>query len=250
MMRMDLFPETIKIILLLFPGLVALFTDELITGSIKDRQESLDRLFVAFVYAIPSFAITLVLLKIVSYIHIFSLEDLDFVFDAINGNVTGDNAISSSFGKFMLFLVVYLLCGFLSGLMFGYFMASQANEVSIFSRFLNLLRKRLNKPGVSGGMSPWDKLFCNRDSQIVEIIRPDDGFSVKGFLKDFTFAGDQVREITLEGIEEVKKWNDYITKVDFVYYHFDSGTIIKVFDKTEFIETLERLKREGDSKED
>jgi len=32
-----------------------------------------------------------------------------------------------------------------------------------------------------------------------------------------------------------------------VYYHFDSGTIIKVFDKTEFIEALERLKREGET---
>jgi len=247
---MDLFPETIKIILLLFPGLVALFTDELITGSAKDRQESLDRLFVAFLYAISSFAITLVLLKIVSYIPIFSLEDLDFVFNVINGNIASDNAINGIFGKFMLFLIVYLICGFLSGLIFGYFMASQANEKSVFSRLLNFLRKRLNKPDISGGMSPWDKLFCNRESQIIEIIRPDDGFSVKGFLKDFTFAGDKVREITLEGIEEVNKWNDYITKVDYVYYHFDSGTIIKVFDKTEFLEAVEKLRKEKDSKKD
>jgi len=240
---MDLFPETIKIIFLLFPGLVALFTDELITGSIKDRRESLDRLFTAFVYTIPSFAITLVLLKLVSYIPISPLKGFDFVksYREINMHISGD------FGKLMLFLVIYLICGFLSGLMFGFFMASQADEKSIFSKLLNFLRRKLNRPDVSGGMSPWDKLFCNRDSQIVEIIRPD-GVSIKGFLKDFTFAGDEVREITLEGIEEVNKWNDYITKVDYVYYHFDSGTIIKIFDKTEFIEVAEKSKEEDSKK--
>ncbi|ADQ06514.1 hypothetical protein Calhy_0777 [Caldicellulosiruptor hydrothermalis 108] len=233
---MDLFPETLKIILLLFPGLVALFATENMIGQDTRKRDSIDRLFIAFSYTIPAFAITIGLFKLVALIPpIGKIIEKYYQNNRLFNWYSGDTKLEN----FLVFLVIYIFLGFLSGILVSYFVVAQLNEKSISRRISNKIRRILNKPDIGGGISPWDKLFCNRESQVIEVIRPD-GERIKGLLKDFTFAGDEVREIVLEGIKEVSEGNDYLQNVKYVYYHFNSGTIIKVFDIKEWQEALEK----------
>ncbi|MBO8169353.1 MAG: hypothetical protein H0Z35_09250 [Thermoanaerobacteraceae bacterium] len=215
---MNIFPETLKIILLLFPGLIALLVDEMVTGSRKDRNSPLERLFIAVIYAFPAWLLTFGLLLLNSKI--------GFKFDSA--------VIEKGFTlELFLFLFVYFFCSVIAGTIIGYMMATQAHEHSLLSRVISFMRKRLGRPDVSGGISPWDKLFCNRERKVIEIIRPD-GTSEKGFLKDFTFAGEEIRELSIEGMDVVEKWSDYLSQPKYVYYHFNSGTFVKIFDISEY----------------
>jgi len=223
--------EAIVILLMLMPGLVAMYVDKNISGSFTKNNSSYEWIFKALAFNIPTFTFTwfslwginkiLVLLKLTS---IWDLNSLVFIAIKLQS---------------LRFVILYVIISLFIGVASGYIIAGQRKEGAIFYRFFNWLRKSQGKADMLGAISPWDKCFYNREQPVIEIIKSD-GTSVKGFLRDFSL-GDEPKELTLDHLDVVENWDEYLDKVKSVYYHLDSNTLIKIYDTSEYLAKLDEM---------
>lgn len=223
--------------ILLMPGLIAMYIDRIITANHKDNNSNYEWIFSALFFNIPAFTLTWLLIWLANKV---------FVECGISKSWKL-SSFSVLMGKLdsLKFVFFYIVVSLLVGIIVGYFIALQRKKGSLLFRFLNWLRKSQDKSDLLGAPSPWDKLFNNRKEPVIEIIK-NDGESVKGFLKDFSL-GDEPRELVLGDFDVVEKWHKYLERVKSVYYHLDSNTLIRIYDKTEYIDTLKKM---GHLKED
>lgn len=223
--------EIIVILLLLMPGLVTMRIDQVLSATSKSSGTDYEWVFKALAFNIPALTLTWCLLWLINK---------GFIFLGLAGSWDLSSLTTLSIRlKSLKFVLLYLVISLVVGIVVGYFIAKQRNEGTAVYRFLNWLRESQGKSNLLGAPSPWDKCLNNRNEPVVEIIKSD-GTSIKGFLRDFSL-GDEPKELTIDCMDVAEKWHEYLDTVISVYYHLDSGTLIKIYDKTEYITTLKEM---------
>jgi|GEM_PF-6485718 len=223
--------EIIILLLMLMPGMVAMYIDQAITAQSKSSKTDYEWVFRALVFNVPAFGITWALLMLANSVSV--LFWCTSKWELYTLNVFSEKLHSISF------IMLYLMFSLIAGIIVGRIIAYQRNEDTVYYDFLNSLRKSHGKADLLGAPSPWDKCFNNRNEPVIEIIRSD-GSSVKGFLRDFSL-GNEPRELKIDAIDVADKWHEYLNKVESVYYHLDSDTLIKLYDTSEYITKLKEM---------
>ena len=222
--------EVIKILLLLLPGLIAIYVNRSISDYSYEYISNYDWLFIALVCNIPAFTFSW-----------FMLWGINKLFVKLEISTSWDlSSLSALIVKLdsLKFVLLFVLVSIIVGIFVGYIFASQNRPESISSKLFSFLRKKLGKSDVLGAPSVWDKVCNNRDEPVIEIVTKD-GKKVKGFLRDFSSLGGH-KELTIDSLDVVEKWKEYFDEIKSVYYHLDSGTLIKIYDKTKYLETLKK----------
>ncbi len=223
--------EIIVLMLLLMPGLVAMYIDQVVSASSRKSEADYEWVFKALVFNIPSLTLTWLALwalnKVLVKLHLTATWNLSSL------------PILAAKLKSLKFILLYLIISLLVGILVGYLAALQRKESALTYRILNWMRKSQGKSNLLGASSPWDKCFNNRNEPVVEIIRSN-GMTIKGFLKDFSL-GDEKKELTIDHLDVAENWYEYLDTVKSVYYHLDSDTLIKIYDTTEYVAKLKEM---------
>jgi hypothetical protein len=210
--------DIITILLFLLPGMFALLVECSISGYSGKPKSNLEVTAAGIIMSIPVFALSLGLIEVLwccyrgTWLPIHSISDM--------------NVWLNSFKH----LLLYLASSGLSACLIGILWATQDNRNSILIKAINGLRKIMDKAYLSGHSSVWDCLLNNQEEVVVS-VKTKDGTEIKGYLLQYSQSGDNPREITLFGFDNVEnKYKGYFDKPKIAYYNFQTDTLLTFYD--------------------
>jgi len=226
--------DFVFILLFLLPGVIAVIISDIIIGSSGQKKSDLEKTVEGIFLSIPCLILTWLLIQLSNKIWIYcggfwwdtnSIEQFKLWLDSIRH------------------LILYFSLSLMSAFLIGCLFATRGKPKSTSLKAVNILREKYGKANLSGYSSVWDEITDDLNAQVVE-IRTKDGFIKKGFIKSSSPNTDKYREITLEGFDEIRKYQGYFEDETLVFLNLDSGTVITLYDMTLFNQELNKVKQQ------